>query len=92
VHGAPGAAIAFSILVSVQFAGPALPLAVLAALVACLLVASSIGPLAKEIPSATVERAPRGAARAGRRKLVVPAAVSTVSAVHLNPAEVRSTL
>ncbi|MBA2462530.1 MAG: APC family permease [Actinobacteria bacterium] len=51
-HMAPGAAIAFSILVSVQFAGPALPLAVLAALVACLLVASSIGQLAKEIPSA----------------------------------------
>jgi len=51
-HMAPGAAIAFSILVSVQFAGPALPLAVLAALVACLLVASSIGQLAKEMPSA----------------------------------------
>lgn len=51
-HMAPGAAIAFSILVSVQFAGPALPLAVLAALVACLLVASSIGQLAKQIPSA----------------------------------------
>jgi amino acid transporter len=51
-HMAPGAAIAFSILVSVQFAGPALPLAVLAALVACVLVANSIGQLAKEIPSA----------------------------------------
>ena len=51
-HMAPGAAIAFSILVSVQFAGPALPLAVVAALVACVLVASSIGQLAKEIPSA----------------------------------------
>ena len=51
-HMAPGAAIAFSVLVSVQFAGPALPLAVLCALVACLLVASSIGQLAKEIPSA----------------------------------------
>jgi amino acid transporter len=51
-HMAPGAAIAFSIFVSVQFAGPALPLAVLLALVACLLVANSIGQLAKEIPSA----------------------------------------
>lgn len=51
-HMAPGAAIAFSILVAVGFAGPALPLAVLAALVACTLVASSIGQLAKEIPSA----------------------------------------
>ena len=35
-----------------QFAGAALPLAVLLALIACLLVASSIGQLAKEIPSA----------------------------------------
>ena len=51
-HMAPGAAIAFSILFSVQFAGPALPLSVLLALVACLLVASSIGQLARKIPSA----------------------------------------
>jgi amino acid transporter len=51
-HMAPGAAIAFSILVSVQFSGPALPLAVLCALVACLLVANSIGQLAKQMPSA----------------------------------------
>ena len=42
-HMAPGAAIAFSILVSVQFAGPTLPLSVLFALIACLLVANSIG-------------------------------------------------
>ncbi|HEV8686518.1 MAG TPA: APC family permease [Gaiellaceae bacterium] len=51
-HMAPGAAIAFSILVSVQFAGVALPLAVLCALIACVLVANSIGQLAKQIPSA----------------------------------------
>src|SRR3954454_1224225 len=51
-HMAPGAAIAFSILFSVQFAGPALPLSVLLALIACILVASSIGQLAKKIPSA----------------------------------------
>jgi amino acid transporter len=51
-HMAPGAAIAFSILVSVGFAGPALPLSVLFALIACALVASSIGQLAKQIPSA----------------------------------------
>src|SRR5919201_1486905 len=51
-HMAPGAAIAFSILVSVQFSGPALPLSVLFALIACVLVASSIGQLAKHIPSA----------------------------------------
>src|ERR671931_185563 len=51
-HMAPGAAIAFSILVSVGFAGAALPLSVVFALVACTLVASSIGQLAKQIPSA----------------------------------------
>src|SRR5919198_5505760 len=51
-HMAPGAAIAFSILFSVQFAGPALALSVLLALIACVLVASSIGQLAKHIPSA----------------------------------------
>jgi amino acid transporter len=51
-HMAPGAAIAFSILFSVQFAGPALPLSVLLALIACLLVASSIGQMARKIPSA----------------------------------------
>jgi amino acid transporter len=51
-HMAPGAAIAYSILVSVIFAGPALPLSVLFALIACALVAISIGQLAKQIPSA----------------------------------------
>jgi amino acid transporter len=49
---APGAAIAFSILVSIQFAGPALPLSVLLALIGCVCVAASIGQLAKEMPSA----------------------------------------
>jgi amino acid transporter len=51
-HMAPGAAIAFSILFSVQFAGPALPLSVLFALIACSLVAVSLGQLAKKVPSA----------------------------------------
>ena len=51
-HMAPGAAIAFSILFSMRFAGPALPLAVLLALIACLLVAVSIGQMAKKVPSA----------------------------------------
>ena len=51
-HMALGAAIAFSILFSVQFAGPALPLSVVLALVACLLVASSIGQMARKVPSA----------------------------------------
>jgi amino acid transporter len=51
-HMAPAAAVAFSILVSVGFAGQALPLAVLLAMIACVLVASSIGQLAKQMPSA----------------------------------------
>jgi amino acid transporter len=51
-HMAPAAAVAFSILVSVGFAGQALPLAVLLAMIACLLVANSIGQLAKHMPSA----------------------------------------
>jgi amino acid transporter len=51
-HMAPAAAVAFSILVSVGFAGQALPLSVLLAMVACLLVANSIGQLAKHMPSA----------------------------------------
>jgi amino acid transporter len=51
-HMAPGAAIAFSILFAVQFAGPALPLSVLFALIACSLVAVSLGQLAKKVPSA----------------------------------------
>jgi len=49
---APAAAVAFSILVSVGFAGQALPLAVLLAMIACVLVANSIGQLAKHMPSA----------------------------------------
>src|SRR6266540_2445656 len=51
-HMAPAAAVAFSIIVGAQFAGGALPLAVVLALVACLLVAVSIGQLAKHLPSA----------------------------------------
>ena len=51
-HMAPAAAVAFSILVSVGFAGQALPLAVLLAMIACVLVANSIGQLAKHMPSA----------------------------------------
>src|SRR5207248_2111375 len=37
---------------SIQFAGPALPLSVLLALIGCVCVAASIGQLAKEMPSA----------------------------------------
>ncbi|MCI0689326.1 MAG: APC family permease [Sporichthyaceae bacterium] len=51
-HMAPGAAVAFSITVGAQFAGGALPLSVILALVGCVLVALSIGQLAKHLPSA----------------------------------------
>ena len=49
---APGAAIAASIPAGVAFAGGALPLAVVFALVACLFSAWSIGQLARELPAA----------------------------------------
>jgi amino acid transporter len=51
-HMAPAAAVAYSIYISVQFSGQALALSVAIALVACLLVANSIGQLAKDMPSA----------------------------------------
>ena len=51
-HMAPAAAVAFSIIVGVPYAGGAIPLAVLLALIACLLVAISIGQLARHLPSA----------------------------------------
>ena len=51
-HMAPGAAVAFSIIVGAGFAGGALPLSVVLALVGCLFVAISIGQLAKHLPSA----------------------------------------
>ena len=51
-HMAPAAAVAFSIVVGVPYAGGSIPLAVLLALVACLLVAISIGQLARHLPSA----------------------------------------
>jgi amino acid transporter len=51
-HMAPAAAVAFSIIVGVPYAGGAIPLSVLLALVACLLVAISIGQLARHLPSA----------------------------------------
>ncbi len=49
---APGAAIAASIPAGVAFAGGSLPLSVVFALIACLFCASSIGMLAREMPSA----------------------------------------
>src|SRR3979411_3399424 len=51
-HMAPAAAVAFSIIFAVTYAGGATPLAVVLALVACLLVAVSIGQLARHLPSA----------------------------------------
>jgi amino acid transporter len=51
-HMAPAAAVAFSIIVGAGFAGGALPLAVIFALVACLSVAFCIGELARHLPSA----------------------------------------
>src|ERR1051325_1227943 len=50
-HMAPAAAVAYSLLLSVFNAGPALPLSVLLALIACLFAASSIGQLAEEMPA-----------------------------------------
>jgi amino acid transporter len=49
---APGAAIAASIPFGVHYAGGSLPLSVLIAMIACLLTASCIGELAKNLPGA----------------------------------------
>jgi amino acid transporter len=49
---APGAAVAFSILFAAPYAGGATPLAVLIGLGLCLLVAITIGQMAKHLPSA----------------------------------------
>lgn len=49
---APAGAVALSIAAGAGYAGGALPLAVALALIGCLLVASSIGQLAKHLPSA----------------------------------------
>jgi amino acid transporter len=51
-HMAPAAAVAFSIIVGANFAGGALPLSVVLAMVGCLLVAISIGQLSRQLPSA----------------------------------------
>src|SRR5438132_12171688 len=51
-HMAPAAAVAFSIVGGIAFAGCATALAVVIAIVACLMVAISIGQLAKHLPSA----------------------------------------
>lgn len=51
-HMAPAVSLTFVFLVAIQFSGPALPLALLIALLAMLCVASTIGQLAKEMPSA----------------------------------------
>jgi amino acid transporter len=51
-HMAPGAAVAYSIYISVQYSNQALPLSVALALVACICAATAIGQLAKLFPSA----------------------------------------
>lgn len=51
-HMAPAAAVDFSIIVGANFASGAPPLSVVFAFVRCLLVAISIGQLAKHLPSA----------------------------------------
>jgi amino acid transporter len=49
---APASAVAFSLGAAIPFAGGALPLAVLIALIICTLIAFNIGSLAKHLPSA----------------------------------------
>lgn len=49
---APASAVAFSLFAAITFTGGALPLAVIIALVVCILVALNIGALAKHLPSA----------------------------------------
>src|SRR3954467_12929870 len=51
-HMAPGAAVAYSIYVSVQFSKQALPLSVALALIACVCAATAIGQLARLFPPA----------------------------------------
>src|SRR5207237_8577503 len=49
---APASAVAFSLGAAIPFAGGALPLAVLIALIVCSLIALNIGSMAKHLPSA----------------------------------------
>ena len=51
-HMGPGLAVAFSLLVGFSFAGAAMPLSVLLAILVILMIANSVGQLAKEMPSA----------------------------------------
>src|ERR1700743_497333 len=51
IDRAPGAAVAASIPAGAAYAGGSLPLAVLFALIACLLSASCVGQLASELPA-----------------------------------------
>jgi len=51
-HMAPGAAVAYSIYISVPFSRQALALSVLLALIACMCAATAIGQLARQMPSA----------------------------------------
>lgn len=51
-HMGPGAAVAFSLLIGFAFAGPVMPLSVLITLVVVLLIANSVGQMARHVPAA----------------------------------------
>ncbi len=51
-HMGPAAAVAFSLLIGFSFAGPAMPLSVVITLVVVLLIANSVGQMARHIPAA----------------------------------------
>ena len=51
-HMGPGAAVAFSLLIGFTFAGPVMPFSVLITIVVALLIANSIGQMARHVPAA----------------------------------------
>src|SRR4051812_8677322 len=51
-HMSPATAVILALGLGFSFAGPALPLSLLLALVTCLLIANSVGQMAKYMPSA----------------------------------------
>lgn len=51
-HMGPGAAVAFSLLIGFTFAGPVMPFSVLITIVVVLLIANSVGQMARHVPAA----------------------------------------
>ncbi|MFZ0216922.1 MAG: APC family permease [Candidatus Dormiibacterota bacterium] len=51
-HMGPAAAVAFSLLIGFTFAGPAMPLSIIITLVVVLLIANSVGQMARHVPAA----------------------------------------